>query len=199
MRWHKFISAILHPIVMPTIGILIYFIFTPIHLNRKQQFSLLAVVFIATYIVPLLLLILLKSIGYIKSFQVHSINERRVHIFFMMTLLFMLGNFLYKISSIRELSYLFFGVVFGLGLIYLLFLIKIKPSLHLLSIGAAIGFFLLFQQLQSINILPIVTLLILLSGLLASSRLYLKAHTTREVYIGFFIGISSPFLAYYIL
>lgn len=199
MRWHKFISTILHPIVMPTIGILIYFIFTPINLDRKQQLSLLAVVFVSTYIIPLLLLILLKSIGYIKSFQVHTINERRVPIFFMMTLLFMLGKFFYEISSIRDLSYLFFGVVFGLGIIYLLFLTKIKTSLHLLSIGAATGFFLLFQQLQSINTLPIVIVLIILSGLLASSRLYLKAHTTREVYIGFFIGICSPFLAYYVL
>lgn len=199
MRWHKFISTILHPIVMPTIGILFYFIFTPTHLNRKQQLSLLAVVFVATYIIPLLLLILLKSIGYIKSFQVYTINERRIPIFFMMTLLFILGKFFYQNSSIRDLSYLFFGVVFGLGIIYLLFLAKIKASLHLLSIGAATGFFLLFQQLQSIKTLPIVIVLIILSGLLASSRLYLKAHTTREVYIGFFIGICSPFLAYYVL
>ncbi len=199
MRWHKFISTILHPIVMPTIGILIYFIFTPIYLDRKQQLSLLAVVFIATYIIPLLLLILLKSIGYIKSFQVHTINERRIPIFFMMTLLFILGKFFAEISTIRELSYLFFGVVFGLGIIYLLFLAEIKASLHLLSIGAAIGFFLLFQQLQNINTLPIVIVLIFLSGLLAASRLYLKAHTVKEVYIGFFIGICSPFLAYYIL
>ena len=199
MRWHKFISTVLHPIVMPTIGILIYFIFTPVYLNRKQQLSLLAVVFIATYIIPLLLLILLKSIGYIKSFQVHTINERRLPIFFMMTLLFVLGKFFSEISTIKELSYLFFGVVFGLGIIYLLFLAKVKASLHLLSIGAAIGFFLLFQQLQNINTLPVVITLVLLSGLLASSRLHLKAHTVKEVYIGFFIGVCCPFLAYYIL
>ncbi len=199
MRWHKFISTVLHPIVMPTIGILIYFIFTPIYLNRKQQLSLLAVVFIATYIIPLLLLILLKSIGYIKSFQVHTINERRLPIFFMMTLLFVLGKFFSEISTIKELSYLFFGVVFGLGIIYLLFLAKVKASLHLLSIGATIGFFLLFQQLQNINTLPVVITLVFLSGLLASSRLYLKAHTVKEVYIGFFIGVCCPFLAYYIL
>ncbi len=199
MRWHKFISTILHPIVMPTIGILIYFILNPTYLNQKQKLSLLAVVFIATYIIPLLLLILLKSIGYIKSFEVHTIDERRVPIFFIMTLLFMLGKFFYEINNIRELSYLFFGVVFGLGIIYLLFISKIKASLHLLSIGATIGFFLLFQQIKNTYSLHVITFLIILSGILASSRLYLKAHNTKEIYLGFFIGVLCPFFAYFIL
>ena len=199
MRWHKFISTVLHPIVMPTIGIILYFILTPVNLSRHQQYTILGVVFVATYVIPILLLVFLKSIGYIKSFQVHGIKERKVPIFFMMTLLFMLGKFFIEITIIRDLSYLFFGVVFGLGFIYMLFITKIKASLHLLSMGAATGYFLLFQQIHNIYILPILIVFILLSGLLASSRLHLKAHSAKEVYIGFLIGLASPFLAYYIL
>ncbi len=199
MRWHKFISTLLHPIVMPTIGIILYFILTPINLSRRQQYTILAIVFVATYIIPILLLVFLKRINYIKSFQVHGIKERKIPIFFMMTLLFMVGKFFAEISIIRDLSYLFFGVVLGLILIYFLFIIKIKASLHLLSIGAAIGYFLLFQQIHGIYILPLIMVFILLSGLLATSRLYLKAHTVPEVYIGFFIGLICPFLAFYIL
>ncbi|WP_420551676.1 hypothetical protein [Tenacibaculum aiptasiae] len=198
-RWYKFISTILHPIVMPTIGIILYFILTPINLSTRQQYTILGIVFTATYIIPLLLLIFLKRINYIKSFQVHGIKERRVPIFFMMTLLFMVGKFFAEISIIRDLSYLFFGVVLGLIVIYLLFISKIKTSLHLLSMGAATGYFLLFQQIHNINILPLIIVFILLSGILAASRLHLKAHTSREVYIGFFIGLISPFLAFYIL
>ncbi|MCF2873772.1 MULTISPECIES: hypothetical protein [unclassified Tenacibaculum] len=198
-RWYKFISTILHPIVMPTIGIILYFILTPINLSTRQQYTILGIVFIATYIIPLLLLVFLKRINYIKSFQVHGIKERRIPIFFMMTLLFMVGKFFAEISIIRDLSYLFFGVVLGLIVIYLLFISKIKTSLHLLSMGAATGYFLLFQQIHNINILPLIIIFILLSGILAASRLHLKAHTSREVYIGFFIGLISPFLAFYIL
>lgn len=199
MRWHKFISTILHPIVMPTIGIILYFILTPINLSRRQQYTILGIVFIATYIIPLLLLVFLKRINYIKSFQVHGINERKIPIFFMMTLLFMLGKFFAEISIIKDLSFLFFGVVFGLIVIYFLFIVKIKASLHLLSVGAATGYFLLFQQIHGIYILPLVMAFIFLSGVLAASRLHLKAHTSKEVYLGFFIGLISPFLAYFIL
>ena len=199
MRWHKFISTILHPIVMPTIGIILYFILSPIQLNNQQQLTILTVVFIATYLIPMLLLVFLKSIGYIKSFQVHSINERKAPIFFMMTLFVILGKLFSDMSIVRDLSYLFYGTVFGLGIIYILFPLKIKSSLHLLSMGVATGFFLLFQQIQAVFVLPLIITFIFLSGLLASSRLHLKAHTVREVYIGFLIGLISPFIAYYLL
>ncbi|WP_233884563.1 hypothetical protein [Tenacibaculum piscium] len=199
MRWAKFISTILHPIVIPTIGMLLYFILTPINLSRYQQYMMLGVVFVATYIIPVLLLLFLKAIGYIKSYEVHSIEERKIPVFFMMSLLFLLGKFFLEITSIKDLSYLFFGVVFGLGFIYILFVTKIKASLHLLSMGAIIGYFMLFQQIHNIYTLPISMVFILLSGVLASARLRLKAHTVKEVYLGFFIGIASPFFAYYIL
>lgn len=199
MRWYRSISTVLHPIVMPTIGIILYFIFTPIGLSRHQQYTILGIVFITTYIIPLLLLIFLKYFGYIKSFQVHGINERKIPIFLMMTLLFMLGNFFTKTTIIKDLSFLFFGVVLGLGFVYILFIAKIKTSLHLLSMGATTGYFLLFNQFYNINVLPLILILILSSGLLASSRLHLKAHTYNEVFLGFFIGLISPFLAYFIL
>jgi len=199
MRWQRFISNILHPIVIPTIGIILYFILTPINLSRNQQYTILGIVFVTTYIIPIFLLVLLKTIGHIKTYQVHEIKERKILIFFMMTLFFMLGKFFLETTVIKDLSYLFFGVVFGLGFIYILFITKTKASLHLLSMGAAIGYFLIFQQIHDIYILPIVIILLLLSGLLASSRLYLKAHSTKEVYLGFFIGLISPFLPYFLL
>ncbi|MDO6675377.1 hypothetical protein MK851_09715 [Tenacibaculum sp. 1B UA] len=199
MRLHKFISTILHPIVMPTIGIILYFILSPISLNKQQKYTILSIVFVATYLIPMLLLVFLKSIGYIKSFRVHSINERKFPIFFMMTLFLILGKMFASMSVVKDISYLFYGTVFGLGFIYLLFPFKIKGSLHLLSMGVAIGYFLLFQQIQAVYVLPIIVTFIFLSGILASSRLRLKAHNVREVYLGFFIGLFSPFIAYYIL
>ncbi|MCD8410251.1 hypothetical protein [Tenacibaculum finnmarkense] len=199
MRWPKFISTILHPIVIPTIGIILYFILTPVYLSRYQQYTLLGVVFVSTYIIPILLLIFLKAVKHIKSYEVYGIKERKIPVFFMMSLLFLLGKFFSEITIIKDLSYLFFGVVFGLGVIYILFSLKIKASLHLLSLGAATGYFLLFQQIHNITTLPLIIVLILLSGLSASARLHLKAHTVKEVYLGFFIGIASPFFAFYIL
>ncbi|RBW55263.1 MULTISPECIES: hypothetical protein [unclassified Tenacibaculum] len=199
MRWHKFISTILHPIVMPTIGILLYFIFSPINLSSQQQLTILSIVFISTYIVPLLLLVFLKAIGYIKSYQVFSIKERKVPLFFMIALLFFLAELFQKLNIVKDLSYLFYGIVLGLTITYFLFFTRLKSSLHLLSMGGAVGYFLIFQEIHGINILPIIIIFIILSGLLATSRLYLKAHTPKEVYTGFFLGFTSQFIVYFLL
>lgn len=199
MRWHKIISAILHPIVLPTIGVLLYYILVPVNINKFQQYALLSIVFISTYVIPLLLLTFLKALGYIKNFQVKTIRERKIPLFFMICLFFILGKTFFSSALTRDISYLFFGTTLGLTIVYFFFFWKIKSSLHLLSLGSAIGFLLIFQQLYGVYILPVVAVLMVLSGLLASSRLHLKAHTAREVYIGFFIGLLSQFIVFWTL
>ncbi|CAA0246883.1 conserved membrane hypothetical protein [Tenacibaculum maritimum] len=199
MKWHKFISALLHPIVMPTIGMLLYFVLSPLNISYTQRYTLLCIVFIATYLIPALMLLLLKTIGHIKSYQVTSIEERKVPLFLMMLLFFLLGRAFYNIYIIRDISYLFYGTTLALSVVYIFFFAKIKISLHLLSMGISIGYFLILSFLYHIYMLPFVLIFTLLSGLLASSRLYLKAHTSKEVYLGFLIGIISELIIFSIL
>jgi hypothetical protein len=40
---------------------------------------------------------------------------------------------------------------------------------------------------------------ILLAGLVANARLHLKAHTAKEVYLGFIVGFIAPFAVYVFL
>lgn len=199
MRWHKFISVILHPIVIPTLGVLLYFMLVPISIHKEQKLAILSIVFIATYIIPLFMLVFLKAIGQIESYQVSTIKERKVPLFFMVTLFFVLGKNFQETVITRDLSYLFYGTTLALIFVYFIFLFKLKTSLHLLSMGSAVGFFLVFQQLYGFSILLIIAIWLLLSGILGTSRLYLKAHTHKEVYLGFFVGLISQFLVYWVL
>lgn len=199
MKQHKFISAILHPIVMPTIGIFLYFLLTPFRIQNHQKLTIITIIFVTTYLVPLLLLVLLKSIGYLKSYSVFSIRERKMPVFFMIILLFSLAELFKKLSFMKDLSYLFYGTVLSLILTYILLYFKFKSSIHLLSVGATVGFFIIFQQMSNVNTIPLVISFIFLSGLLGTSRLFLNAHTPKEVYTGFFIGFCCQFLAFYLL
>ena len=199
MRWHKFVSTILHPVLMPTIGVLIYFLLSPLRITVYQQMYLLAIVFIGTYLFPLFLLFFLKSINKIESFEVETIEERKIPLFLMMCIFLALGRFFYKFSTVRDLSYLFFGTLLGMIIVYFTFFTKIKTSLHLLSIGSAVGYFIVFQQMNNLFLIPLITIFIILSGILGSSRLHLKAHTPKEVYLGFFIGVLSQLTVFYLL
>lgn len=195
MRFHKFISTILHPIVMPTIGTICYLILTPNTLQQEQELTILTIIFIATYVIPLLLLIFLKSIGYIDSFQVFSIKERKIPLVFMIIMFYLLGQLFEKITIFNDLSFLFYGIAIAIILTYILFTFRIKSSLHLLSIGGATGYFLIFGQIHGIDTLPLTVIFLLFSGLLGTSRLHLKAHSPKEIYIGFFLGFFSQIIS----
>ncbi|MGY8970604.1 MAG: hypothetical protein ACKVK2_03380 [Flavobacteriales bacterium] len=196
MKFHKFISTILHPIVLPTLGVFLYFVFVSQSFEKRLQLIVLGLVFALTYVVPVLLLLFLRNFGFIKDFQVSTIKERRFPVIFMIFLLYFLGNTIIQIPTIRNLGILFYGTSLSLTCIYVLFSVKLKSSLHLVSMGNMIGFFLIMTNINSLSMLPIIILLILLSGMLASSRLYLKAHTPVELLIGFSLGIVCQFILF---
>ena len=196
MKVHKFISTILHPTVLPTAGAFLYFIFVTQQFGKRLQLIILGLIFILTYMVPILLLFFLKNFGFIKDFQVSTIKERRVPVIFMILILYFLGNTIIQIPMIRNLGILFYGTSLSLICIYILFSAKLKSSLHLVSMGNMLGFFLIMTNVNNLSILFIIILLIFLSGILASSRLYLKAHTPIELLIGFFLGFISQFLLF---
>ena len=194
MKFHKFISVLLHPLVIPTIGAVLFLLFTPQFISSTKQYTLIALVFFSTYIVPLISLIILKILGVIKSFQVHTIKERKIPIFIMLLLFYLLGKLLITIPEFKELGVLFYGCNFATVVIYFLFFFKIKTSLHIMSMSSAIGFLLLFSTNNDLNLLPIISIFVFLTGILASARLHLKAHTGKEIMLGFVIGIVSQFV-----
>ena len=196
MKFHKFISTILHPIVLPTLGVFLYFVFISQSFEKRLQLIVLGLVFALTYVVPVLLLLFLRNFGFIKDFQVSTIKERRFPVIFMIFLLYFLGNTIIQIPTIRNLGILFYGTSLSLTCIYVLFSVKLKSSLHLVSMGNMIGFFLIMTNINSLSMLPIIILLVLSSGILASSRLYLKAHTPVELLIGFSLGIVCQFILF---
>lgn len=199
MSWQKVLSTILHPVVMPTIGILTYFIITPNHISITKQLHLFLTVFVTTYLFPMLLLIFLKITGKIKSFEVPTIKERKIPLLLMTCVFLFLGKFFHQHTVINDLSYLFYGTLLGLISVYFIFFFKIKTSLHLLSIGSALGFFVILQLIYNISLLPLIIIFMLLAGFLAAARLDLKAHTPKEVYLGFLIGFSCQLIIYYTL
>ncbi|MDD7915068.1 hypothetical protein [Polaribacter ponticola] len=199
MRIHKVISTILHPIVLPTIGVMLYFLLIPNSFRSNQKFTLLSIVFICTYLIPLLVLFVFKKFKIIKNYQTESIKERKLPVAIMIIVFYVLGNTIYNIANLRDLSMLFHASSLGLFLIYLLFNLKIKASIHLLSFGISIGFFLILSYTYNQSMLLIIIVLLFLSGILASARLHLKAHNNKEIYLGFFIGIASSLSIHFIL
>ena len=199
MRFQKVISTILHPIVVPTIGVMLYFIVSPLNFNRIQKFAVLILIFVFTYIVPLLALLLLKKLNIIQSFRLKKIKERRIPLLLMVLIFYGIANGLSYLEAFQDVSLLFYATSLALSVTYILLFIKLKTSIHLISLGISCGFFMLLTIIDNQSYLLVIIINLLLAGFLASARLKLKMHTNKEVYLGFLIGILSIFSIYAML
>ncbi|RUA12518.1 MAG: hypothetical protein DSY82_01075 [Flavobacteriia bacterium] len=194
--FNKLVSYTLHPIIFPTIGTLFYFILTPQYFTGSQKTIILLVVFVSTYFLPLLMLLFLKRFDLISSYQLKTIEERKSPIIFLLILSMMMGRLLLNTGIAAPLAYSFFGGSIALLITFLLFFKDIKTSLHTLGIGSLIGFVMVLSIEYKINYTLLISVLFILFGFLATSRLFLKAHKPSEVYIGLILGILSQFLSY---
>ncbi|MFZ2283633.1 MAG: hypothetical protein WAV86_07140 [Lutibacter sp.] len=198
MKFSKFISYFFHPINFPIIGTVLFFLFIPKFIFKPQEYTILAVIFIGTYLFPIILLWLLKRFGMINSYHMITIEERKFPTLLFISISFIIGNWLYKSLIVDILALLFFG--YGLSLICtsLFLYLKRKISLHALAISGLIGFLIYFSYFYKVNLIPLMALLFALGGLMASARLRLHAHQLNEVILGSVVGFASQFIVYFL-
>ena len=199
IKFYKTISVIFHPIVLPTIGTIFYFLLIPNSYNSKERLTILSLIFVTTYLIPVLILILFKRLKLIQTFNTRSIKERKIPVALMIVLFYLLGNTLIRIAQVEDIGLLFYATSCALAFVYFLFAFDLKTSIHLLSFGIFTSFYIILGYIYQKQFAVLIIITLLLSGLVANARLHLKAHTNKEVYIGFFIGFISPILLFYCL
>lgn len=195
---YKFISYVLHPLLFSFLGSFLFLYLSPKHILKEQEYIILVIVFISTYIVPILLLALLKRVNMISDYHLRNIEERKFPILFFIMLSFLIGRAMVSTQIADLLAFSFFGVAFALSFTYLLFNIKIKTSLHTLGIGGLIGFVMVMSYEYRLNFNSLLAGLFIIAGLIGVSRLALNAHRPKEVYIGFLLGLISQFISFQI-
>lgn len=198
MFFYKFISYVFHPLLFSFMGSFLYLYLTPKHIVKEQEYIILFVVFVSTYIIPVLLLALLKKVKLIDDYHLKTINERKFPILFFIMLSFLIGRAMIGIGIVDLLAFSFFGVAFALSFTYLLFNINIKTSLHTLGIGGIIGFVMVISHEYQLNFNALLAFLFILAGFIGLSRLALNAHRPKEVYIGFLLGIVCQWMSFQI-
>jgi hypothetical protein len=166
--------------------------------TNQEKYFVLFQILIITFIVPLLFFLLLRSTGNVKSVMIHETSQRIIPLVLQCFLFILLVKRSIVITRYPELHFFFLGALFSslIALIYSLF--KIKASLHMMAISGFTVFVIgLNMHLQMHNpYWP--ALLIVLTGVTASSRLEMNAHTYKELFIGFIIGILPQALFMYL-
>jgi len=93
---------------------------------------------------------------------------------------------------------LLLGATFALVLTMLINL-KWKISAHMVGIGGVIGAIIGLSMRLFVDYRLIIMILIIVAGLIGSSRMLLNAHSPAQIYFGFGVGISSQLLLFLLL
>lgn len=187
-------SYILHPIFISVYATMFYLFCKGDIFGNQEKYFVLIQILVINVIVPVLFYLLLKSTGHVKSIMLSQTSERTIPLILQCFLYILLVKRSIVIARYPELHFFFLGALFSAILALVFTLFKIKASLHMVAIsGFAIFVIGLNIHLQMHNpYWP--ALLILLSGIVASSRLEMNAHTSREILIGLFVGIMPQLL-----
>ncbi|MBK7373364.1 MAG: hypothetical protein IPJ09_18385 [Saprospiraceae bacterium] len=212
-----FVSLIVHPLWWPTYGLYILLTLNPYLFgvgSASGQSILMLQVFMLTFTLPLVSILMLKKLSLISSYDLNDRLDRTGP--YIVTLIFYLWLYINirhdpKVPLVYNIFV--FGALITLVLVFMINLF-IKLSAHTAVMGGLVAMtwitFNVFSHEQfSLNIpgqgltilswRSVLITSLLIGGLVGTCRLYLKAHTPKEVYLGYLVGFVAQYLAFKIL
>lgn len=198
----KIISYIFHPLLFPTYGALYVVFFAPhyfAHLSLKAYQLSVILIFILTFIFPVVSLLIMKQLELIPSLELEEKKDRIIP-FISIATFYIWTYFYYKPSyqlpfSNPLIAYMMLGSVIA---VFVAFFINIflKISLHALGAGSFLGFLLTTVKYSVYDTSFLFPIFLVVAGLIGTARLQLKAHDLREILLGYAVGFIAQFLAF---
>ena len=165
-------------------------------LEFKSRLILLAFVVITTLIFPLLIVLLMKKQGFIKSFLMETRQERRFP--YLITAIFYFLTY----NMFRQMQLSDMYIFYMMGAAFLLVIVVIvnlwwKISTHMIGMGGIFGLITGLALNLRMDMIFIIVTIILLSGIVGYARLKLNSHKPAEIYAGFLAGALVMFGIFY--
>jgi membrane-associated phospholipid phosphatase len=198
----KFISVVFHPLLLTTylVIVLSYYFPSMLKIRKENRMIMVGLVFVFTFVLPAVNLVMLRAFGNIQSLTLQSRKERILPFVFI-SLLYLLVTFLFyfKLPFGANFNKLMM-IISALVMVSLLVTFYYKISIHSIAMGGGIGILLPLNQVtEQMSLLWPTAFTILVTGLVMSSRLVLDAHTPREVMYGGVVGFVVGFFGMIIL
>ena len=188
------ISYLFHPLLIPLYGLFLIF-------NSNSVFSLIpekvrlycyGMTFITLFLVPLLSMLVFKKFKLITSFDL-ELKQERIYPVLVTIFSAFLGFYLIGMVPYTNIVQQLYLVLIIMLSAFSIITMRWKISMHMTAIGGLCGFLLVWGMNYQGDVRNAFILFLLLSGILATSRLYLKKHTPLQVYLGFLFGLFFVF------
>jgi hypothetical protein len=190
-----FFSYLFHPIFISVYATIFYFlVVTDRYFIYEAIYLYLIQVLLVTVFIPMACFYLLIMLGKIDSMMVTQVSQRKIPLVLHMVLLGTLITKGITRDIMPELYFFFLGSIISSALALILVYFGKKASLHMLAM-ASLTVFCICASIH-FHVRPVIFLSLLLfsNGLVASSRLEMKAHSAKELILGYLIGLFPQLL-----
>ena len=162
--------------------------------SNQNKVAILSNYILFTVIAPIAMYSIFLKLNIIKTIQLDDKKERNMPMILMAIFCFLL---FYTFNSIQViLPKYVYGLCLAGGIIIALFSllnIYFKISLHATGVGILTGFIFAYISEQLFFQLWILIFVLLVSGIVLSSRLYLNKHNPIELISGYFLSFIITF------
>ncbi len=192
--FYNSIAAIFHPLIYPTLAAVMLFTSDTYFslFEIKAKLYVVGLVFVCTYLVPLLTMPLLFAAGALKSITMESQRERTLPLLITSTMFYLAYFFLKKYEAIVFLN--IFILTSCVSVIVALFVTyRWKISLHMIGIGGFLAGILQHGRIYGADTFPLFCGILILAGLIGTARLAVQAHSPNQIFGGFFSGFLLMF------
>ncbi len=189
------ISTVFQPLLMPTYGIMLLFVYTYFGVIYSHQFwQIVSPVILFSFALPAILIFLLFRMGIISDL---SLKVRRERFYpYLITLLSYSAMivFYYRMHMPRWFMMIMAASV-AIMVIAIFITLLWKISAHMFGIGGLIGGAMAVSfYVERSNPYYMFMGLFIIAGLVGTSRLILKRHTLSQVIAGFLLGFLVSFM-----
>ena len=198
------ISYVFHPVFVPVMVIwfLVYvhpYLFAGFADVQKFRTVMMAVVSFTFF--PLITVLLLKGLKFIDTIFLRTQKDRVIPFIACMIWYFWIWYVWNNFGKTRDVvdmpreAVQFALATFISTIIGLMINIKMKVSLHAISAGIVLTFFILMAFTQQLNFGLWLAIVFFLTGLVCTARFIVSDHTLQEVYSGLVVGAVAMIIA----
>lgn len=188
-KFLPFFSYAFHPIFIPILGTFFYVLLDAKYFTLAQYLILFLQIILITFLLPIAFFYLLRTFGKIDDLMLSDISHRKIPLLLHIALFTVLIQKSITIDRFPALYFFFLGGIMSVVFVFLLLYAKIKASIHMIGISALPVFIFGLSLKNEVNTLYLMAFFVVLNGLVASSRLVMKAHSNKELLIGFLCGL----------
>jgi len=208
------ISVLFHPLLIPSYVLVTLLAINPFMFGVNHVWGneiILLQVFLSTFLLPAFSLLMLRQLDFIKSIELEERQDRIIP--FIVTGIFYIGLAVFLVKTPNHSPLLLSSFILGATIaLWVSFIINLftKISLHAVAIAGFLAIVVISMQnlefdhlmisLGSLGVVSMSTqtllmLVILFTGMVGTSRLLLKSHAPFQVYLGYFVGFLTQFIA----